>query len=268
MLVPFQKETLAQERFVRDEVRFNLFNTISGGALAVALQAEDGGAVALANPGRNMWLWIDPALRDAYAASVIDELAERLKEAKLPGVVAAPGNAELFSKEYCRKSGAVGKLDFDLAAYACPKVSAPAGVPGGMEKAGEEHAEIAADFLIGFNRDCFQVETSPEDARTAAAGLIGADKLFLWNAGGMPVCMAAVANRSPRHARIGYVYTPPQERKKGYASALVAQVSRMVSEEGLVPMLYADVKNPDSNKVYRVIGYLDAGVIREIGFHH
>ncbi len=80
--------------------------------------------------------------------------------------------------------------------------------------------------------------------------------------------MAAVANRSPRHARIGYVYTPPQERKKGYASALVAQVSRMVSEEGLVPTLYADVENPDSNKVYRGIGYQDAGVIREIGFHH
>ena len=42
------------------------------------------------------------------------------------------------------------------------------------------------------------------------------------------------------------------------------QLSRLVLNEGLTPMLYADRANPDSNKVYRGIGYVEAGVVREM----
>ncbi|WP_237690796.1 GNAT family N-acetyltransferase [Paenibacillus caui] len=34
--------------------------------------------------------------------------------------------------------------------------------------------------------------------------------------------MASIAHRSPRHARINGVYTPPSLRRQGYASAIVA----------------------------------------------
>lgn len=268
MLVPFQKETLSQARFIRDELCFNLLYMISGGELAVALQAEDGGAAALANPVRNMWLWVDPAMGPQYAGTVTGELAERLLETKLPGIVAAPENAELFSDAYCRLSGASAMPSFGLTAYACPEVKMPAGVPGRMERAGMERAVTAADFILGFNRDCFGADTAREEAMSAAMGKMGKGNLYLWTADGKAVCMAAVAHRAPRHARIGYVYTPPEERKKGYASALVARLSAIVLKEGLTPMLYADMKNPDSNKVYRSIGYMEAGAVEEIGFSY
>jgi GNAT superfamily N-acetyltransferase len=268
MFVPFQKETLAQQRFIKDEVRFDLLYRISEVECAVSLQAEDGGAIALENPGMNMWLWIDECCGAAYAAAVIHELSECFKEAKLqlPGIVAAPENARLFSEAYCQRCGASDKLNFDLMAYACPAVKMPSNVPGRMEKAGEGRTETAAGFIYGFNMDCFHVETNREDALASAAKRIKSGDLFLWNAEGKTVCMAAVVHRSLRHARIGSVYTPPEERKKGYASALVAQMSRMALDEGRTPMLYADMKNPDSNKVYRGIGYVEAGVVEEIGF--
>jgi len=266
MLVPFRKETLSQPRFIRDEVRFDLLFTISGGECAVAFQEESGGAVALENPGFNLWLWIDGDLGSAYAASVIGELAVRLKDAKLPGIVAAPEFASSFSESYCRKSGKQGKQNVSLMAYACPAVKMPAGVPGQIEKAGEERTEIAAGFMRGFQMDCFHTEETREHARATAESKIKAGNLFLWNVEGKTVCMAAIAQRSPRGARIGYVYTPTAERKKGYASALVAQLSLLVQGEALTPVLYADIENPDSNKVYKSIGYLEAGAVEEIGF--
>lgn len=268
MLVPFRKETLSQQSFLREEVRFDLLNTICEGELAASLQTGDGGAVVLGNPGRNIWLWVDGDRGSAYASEAIGELAERLKGAALPGVVAAPESAKIFCEVYCRKSGASAKLNFSLMSYFCPAVKTPQGVPGRMETAGKEHAETVADFICCFNRDCFHTEGEREQAFASAQDMIGAGKLMLWQANGKTVCMAAAIRRSARHVRIGFVYTPPEERSKGYASALVATVSQGILDEGLMPVLYADLANPASNKAYRNIGYIPAGQVDEYSFQY
>ncbi|WP_199616404.1 GNAT family N-acetyltransferase [Paenibacillus alkalitolerans] len=62
-------------------------------------------------------------------------------------------------------------------------------------------------------------------------------------------------------------FTSPFLRKKGYASALVAELCLILGQNGLVPKLYADLKNPDSNKIYKNIGFVEAGKIADIRFH-
>ena len=57
-------------------------------------------------------------------------------------------------------------------------------------------------------------------------------------------------------ARIGPVYTPPEERGRGYASNLVANVSAGALERGAgACYLYTDLGNPTSNTIYRRLGY-------------
>ena len=55
--------------------------------------------------------------------------------------------------------------------------------------------------------------------------------------------------------RVGPVYTPPELRGRGYASALVATVSADVRAAGNRGILYTDLENPTSNSIYRNIGY-------------
>lgn len=78
--------------------------------------------------------------------------------------------------------------------------------------------------------------------------------------------MANITYRSPRHARINTVYTPVEHRKKGCASAIVAEACCFLHSENLVPILNADLKNPNSNKVYRKVGFIEAGKIAEFKF--
>ena len=52
-------------------------------------------------------------------------------------------------------------------------------------------------------------------------------------------------------ARIGPVYTPPEQRRKGYAGAAVAQVSQLFLDAGARVCLYTDQANPTSNGIYR-----------------
>ena len=58
----------------------------------------------------------------------------------------------------------------------------------------------------------------------------------------------------------GPVYTPPDDRGRGYASNLVAGVSgEMLSRGAEACFLYTDLGNPTSNAIYRRIGYEQVG---------
>jgi predicted GNAT family acetyltransferase len=56
--------------------------------------------------------------------------------------------------------------------------------------------------------------------------------------------------------RIGPVYTPPEFRGAGYASAVTAELSLRALEAGAAEvLLYTDLDNPVSNSIYQRIGY-------------
>lgn len=100
------------------------------------------------------------------------------------------------------------------------------------------------------------------------AGLLGGDRavelvdaqlahgrLFVWDDHG-PVSMAGTAPRVSGVARVGPVYTPPEHRRCGYATSMVAAVSRHALADGADRcMLFTDLANPTSNRIYAEIGY-------------
>jgi predicted GNAT family acetyltransferase len=66
--------------------------------------------------------------------------------------------------------------------------------------------------------------------------------------------------------RLGPVYTPPERRGRGYASAVVAAMSRAVLGAGNRCILYADLDNPTSNAIYRALGYSAVAEALRYGF--
>jgi predicted GNAT family acetyltransferase len=80
--------------------------------------------------------------------------------------------------------------------------------------------------------------------------------LVVWEDAGEPVSFAGFGGATPNGVRIGPVYTPPERRSNGYASALVASVSGDRLDEGKrFCFLYTDLANPTSNRIYERIGY-------------
>ena len=83
-----------------------------------------------------------------------------------------------------------------------------------------------------------------------------AGRVWLWeDEHGEPVHLTGVNPPAYGVARIGPVYTPREHRGRGYASAAVAEVSRMLLDEGLRVCLFTDQANPTSNRVYEALGY-------------
>jgi hypothetical protein len=74
------------------------------------------------------------------------------------------------------------------------------------------------------------------------------------------------------------VYTPPENRRRGYAAACVYGISKYCTEAGYRCVLYTDLGNPTSNAIYRRIGYravaeaihyrFEAGLVFDAIFKH
>ena len=61
---------------------------------------------------------------------------------------------------------------------------------------------------------------------------------------------------STKIGRVGPVYTPPEQRRRGYGAAVTAAVTQRLKDQGCdVVMLYTDASNPTSNSIYQAIGY-------------
>ena len=68
--------------------------------------------------------------------------------------------------------------------------------------------------------------------------------------------MAGSARPTRRAIAVNAVYTPPEWRRHGYATACVAELSGLLLRRGFeMCVLYTDLANPTSNAVYTRIGY-------------
>jgi GNAT superfamily N-acetyltransferase len=128
----------------------------------------------------------------------------------------------------------------------------PAGVPG------EPRAAAGADrgLIIDWYR-AFQVEAGGFGGQLeeAADRALTAGRVWLWYDRGRPVSLAARRAPEAGSARVGPVYTPPQHRGHGYGSAVTAAATRDLLDLGATPVLFTDLANPTSNKIYQQLGY-------------
>jgi predicted GNAT family acetyltransferase len=91
--------------------------------------------------------------------------------------------------------------------------------------------------------------------------------LVVWEDGGEPVSIAGFGGPTPNGIRIGPVYTPPELRGHGYASALVGELTaRQLAGGRSLCFLYTDLANPTANGVYERIGYRRVAESAEIVF--
>jgi predicted GNAT family acetyltransferase len=80
--------------------------------------------------------------------------------------------------------------------------------------------------------------------------------------------MAAAAPHAGDVSRLYLVYTPPELRGRGYASACVATLTarEQATTPGYRCMLYTDLANAATNRLYQAIGYRRVGTMASVRF--
>ncbi|MBN1777140.1 MAG: GNAT family N-acetyltransferase [Clostridiales bacterium] len=116
-----------------------------------------------------------------------------------------------------------------------------------------------ADFSVACNIGAYNLQNGLESARR----LVADEQLYIWE-NGTPVSMAASHRKVTGCRFVGYVYTPPQLRGNGYASACVYSLTdRLLTKKHPRCALYIDCANPISNGIYEKIGYEPTGYVEQ-----
>ncbi len=195
----------------------------------------------------------DPGLTDH--AALITALLDNLP-AGLPGVVGPVDLSKRFVHEYAGLHG----LNYDLVMaeriHECVAVTPPPAVVGRLVRADESHKQLLIDWWRAFRQETLPSEPDTAEASVTRDLAATAGGIWLWLVDGEPVSVAGARGRTPNGIRVGPVYTPPEHRRKGYAAALVAQVTQLLLDEGRKTVfLFTDLANPTSNALYYRLGY-------------
>ncbi len=131
-------------------------------------------------------------------------------------------------------------------------------VPGRPREATDADRELLRTWMTDFLNEAVpdsqhhidQLERSLDIRSSSADG-----GFWFWE-DTAPMSLAGYGGRTPTGIRVGPVYTPPRSRRRGYATALVAELSRWLLQRGhRSAFLFTDLSNPTSNRIYTDIGY-------------
>lgn len=166
-----------------------------------------------------------------------------------------PAVAE-FAERYAEQAGGTAVPGTAQRIFRLDAVRPPVGVAGRARPA----TAADRDLLVAWAA-AFAAETMPAGPPVDAAGQVRArlphgDLLWLWEHAGTPVSTAWLSRPVAGVVRISGVYTPPEWRGRGFASASVAHVSQYALNAGATACtLYTDLTNPTSNQIYQSLGY-------------
>jgi predicted GNAT family acetyltransferase len=171
------------------------------------------------------------------------------------GVVGPPAEAEAFARLWCGATGARVVSTMRQAVHQLDHIEQRGTAAGSMRFASEADHALLVEWTLAFMQDC-GLPAVRDEAVAQARIAIEQQSRVLWEHEGRAVSMAGFGGKTPSGIRVSYVYTPPSDRGRGFASSVVTELTQHLLAGGpRFCFLYTDLANPTSNHIYRRIGY-------------
>ncbi|MFI9470369.1 GNAT family N-acetyltransferase [Streptomyces sp. NPDC052492] len=170
------------------------------------------------------------------------------------GLMSDEASVRAFEAAWEKETGAAPAAGPRLRLHRLDRLVPPVGAPPGAARVATEDDRpllrawcdrfVAEAGSLGADLDRFV------DERIAGGGW------RIWSVDDEPVATAARTTVVAATARITPVYVPPPHRGRGYGAAVTAAVSRAARDAGAEHvLLFTDLSNPVSNRLYARIGY-------------
>jgi len=237
----FTMLTLLRERIERPQI----------GRYWVAMRDGEATGIVFQSP-----LDFPTALITGMEPDAVDAVIEAVTEAGFPlrGVGGPSSTAKAFAERWAKVSGVTAEVAGSERIYSWPEseaiVPARYAPPAGQfRKAATADRDLLVEWMRGFHADHPHADpVQMVDTRLPAG------RFWVWDDNG-PVSAACQSNPLEEVVSIQAVYTPPELRNHGYATACVAALTTHIRASGHRPMLYTNTANGTANSIYHHIGY-------------
>lgn len=150
---------------------------------------------------------------------------------------------------------------FEMGFYICEKIIKPQECDGYCRKATVDDLDILTKYSYDDHKEMIVEDITIDEARKNIQDLIDKDILYVWINNDEKIVSMAHYKSANGQSTINTVYTPRDERRRGYAANLVYYLTSKILDMGNVPLLYTDYNYLASNKCYKKIGYEEKGVL-------
>ena len=183
------------------------------------------------------------------------------------GINGPAAQSEAFAKLWSEAAGKRFEKGIHCLLYVLKEVVHPEFTNGAMRLPENKDFDTILKWMKAFHS-----EATPHDPVSNLEERIlqnfNQGNYFIFESEGEVVSAAAKARPLRNGITINSVYTPPEFRKKGYATQLVAMLSQHLLDEGKQFItLYTDMSNPTSNSIYQKIGYKQIGEFANYKFN-
>jgi RimJ/RimL family protein N-acetyltransferase len=175
-----------------------------------------------------------------------------------PGIIGPVEICNLFLIAYHKIKHQDMKLLMNQRIYVNTKVNKTNDSHTDLYLAEETDQELLYDWYFDFYK-CTGESISFKDAKIKVNEMIKLKNVYVLKYQGEIVSMAGKSRPFLDSVTVGYVYTPPEYRYKGYATKCVELLTEHLLKTYRSCTLYTDLSNPTSNSIYQKIGYIPIG---------
>jgi len=198
-----------------------------------------------------------PAIIDGSDARAAVAFAEDLaaEHVGLQGVVGELDACAAFAGAWLVRTGRVHARRFHLRHHGLTRVEAVPAATGSWREARADDLDWLIAQVLEFVAESGVPDTEAR-VRSVVPRRLAAGRYRIWEDDGERVALAGYTECGADAERVGPVWTAVPRRGRGYATALVAALSRERLAAGTRQLfLVTDVANPTSNAIYARIGY-------------
>ncbi len=195
-----------------------------------------------------------PLLLTAMPGDAVPALAETLADHPLTGVNGRTADAHAFAAAWQRLTGAPATPAMGTRLHRLATLIPPAPPAGQARVAEPGDRALLVDWVDAFQREAHG--GAREDNGAFVDDRMSFGGILVWEVAGAVVSMAGMTRPAAGAVRIAPVYTPPELRRRGYAAAVTAAITRAALDAGAHDVvLFTDTANPTSNALYERLGY-------------
>lgn len=250
----------SSDEFQKDKYKFYLISLNLKNESVMLYSDEENYVICRGAEGLPTWIWT----KDGFNVSKIEEIKNAMNlyltdadkdkftcKKELYDLLASTGYDKLNTDDY-----------FEMGTLFCRKTKQPRQCDGYITIPTLNEKTTLVKYWYDDSMEMNGVSPiSMEQAEEDVQRMIDSNKFFIWkNNNDKIVCMVNYSIVDGQ-AKLSHVYTPVEERGKGYAANLIYTVTKNLLEQGLVPLLYTDYNYIPSNKAYINAGYEDTGIL-------
>ena len=243
--------------FEKDKYKFNLILKNLPSETLELYSDEENYIVCRGHKRFPTWIWTKDGIDESIANEIKEVMNLYLTDNELDKFTC---KKELYDmiKDYDYLNDDYFEMGFLL----CEETKKPKDCEGYLDKPNISDKETLIKYWYD---DCIEMNNlepiTIEEAEKDVDKFITSDTFYVWrNNNGKIVSMASYGVVD-NQAKLSHVYTPIDERKKGFAANLIYEMTNLILEQKLAPLLYTDYNYIPSNRAYINAGFKDEGIL-------